>query len=112
MFYVQRNAQGELARVEATAFAESTDTLPADHLDIQAWFANEEAEVSLKQLKQSDSEMIRVLEDLIQVLIEKNVINLTDLPVAAQAKLKGRLNARESLSGLSKLIIDDETGLI
>ncbi|WP_339533264.1 tryptophan synthase subunit beta [Pseudomonas mucidolens] len=112
MFYVQRDAQGALIRVETAAFIESTDTLPADHLEIQAWFANEEAEVSLKQLKQSDSEMIRVLEDLIHVLIQKGVINLTDLPVAAQTKLKGRLNARESLSGLSRLINDDETGLI
>ncbi|SDV08088.1 tryptophan synthase subunit beta [Pseudomonas mucidolens] len=112
MFYVQRDAQGALIRVETAAFIESTDTLLADHLEIQAWFANEEAEVSLKQLKQSDSEMIRVLEDLIHVLIQKGVINLTDLPVAAQSKLKGRLNARESLSGLSRLINDDETGLI
>lgn len=112
MFYVQRDAQGALIRVEAAAFIESTDTLPADHLEIQTWFANEEAEVSLKQLKQSDAEMIRVLEDLIHVLIQKGVINLTDLPVAAQTKLKGRHNARESLSGLSRLINDDETGLI
>ena len=112
MFYVQRDAQGELIRAEAVAFAESTGTLPADHHEIQAWFANEEAEVSLKQLKHSDSEMIRVLEDLIQVLIHKGVINLTDLPVAAQAKLKDRSHARVALGGLSLLINDDETGLI
>ena len=112
MFYVQRDAQGALVRVEAIAFADSTETLPADHHEIQAWYANEVVETSLAQLKQSDLEMIRVLEDLIQVLIQKGVINLTDLPVAAQAKLKDRSNARESLGGLSHLINDDETGLI
>ncbi|MFC6298938.1 tryptophan synthase subunit beta [Pseudomonas sp. CCM 7893] len=112
MFYVQRDAQGELIRVETAPYAESTGTLPSDHLEIQAWFADEKAEVSLKQLKHSDSEMIRVLEDLIQVLIQKGVINLTDLPVAAQEKLKDRSSARESLGGLSHLIDDDETGLI
>ncbi|MFC6336697.1 tryptophan synthase subunit beta [Pseudomonas sp. CCM 7891] len=112
MFYVQRDAQGELIRVEAAPYAEATETLPSDHLEVQAWFANEEAEVSLKQLKQSDSEMIRVLEDLIQVLTQKGVINMTDLPVAAQEKLKDRRNARESLGGLSHLIDDEETGLI
>ena len=83
MFYVQRDAQGELIRVEAAAYAEATETLPADHHEIQAWYANEAVENSLKQLKQSDFEMIRVLDDLIQVLTQKGVIRVTDLPAAA-----------------------------
>ena len=99
-------------RVEAAAYAESTETLPADHHEIQAWYANEVMEVSLKQLKQSDFEMIRVLDDLIQVLTSKGVIRVTDLPPAAQAKLMDRTQAREALGGLSHLIDDDETGLI
>ena len=41
MFYVQRDALGALIRVEAAAFTESTETLPADHHEIQAWYANE-----------------------------------------------------------------------
>ena len=35
MFYVQRDAQGQLIRVEAAAYAEATETLPADHHEIQ-----------------------------------------------------------------------------
>ena len=112
MFYVQRDAQGELIRVEAAAYAEATETLPADHHEIQAWYANEAVENSLKQLKQSDFEMIRVLDDLIQVLTRKGVISVTDLPPAAQAKLMDRNQAREALGGLSQLIDDDEKGLI
>ncbi len=91
MFYVQRDAQGQLVRVEAAAYAEATETLPADHHEIQAMsYANEAVETSLKQLKQSDLEMIRVLDDLIQVLTQKGVIRVTDLPPAAQAKLMDR----------------------
>jgi hypothetical protein len=112
MFYVQRDAQGQLIRVEAISYAEATETLPADHHEIQAWYANEIVEASLKQLKQSDLEMIRVLDDLIQVLTSKGVIRVTDLPAAAQAKLMDRTQAREALGGLSQLIDDDETGLI
>ena len=82
MFYVQRVAQGQLIRVEAAAYAEATETLPADNHEIQAWYANEAVENSLKQLKQSDFEMIRVLDDLIQVLTHKGVIRVTDLPPA------------------------------
>ena len=112
MFYVQRDAQGELIRVEAAAYAEATETLPADHHEIQAWYANEAVENSLKQLKQSDFEMIRVLDDLIQVLTSKGVIRVTDLPEPAQAKLMDRTQAREALGGLSQLIDEDEGGLI
>ncbi|WP_085729415.1 tryptophan synthase subunit beta [Pseudomonas sp. R37(2017)] len=112
MFYVQRDAQGLLVRVEPASYAEATETLPADHHEIQSWFADAAVEKSLKQLKQSDFEMIRVLDDLIQVLTQKGVIRVTDLPPAAQAKLMDRTQAREALGGLSQLIDENESGLI
>lgn len=112
MFYVQRDQQGALVRVEAVTYAEATETLPPDHHEIQSWFANDVIETSLKQLKHSDLEMIRVLDDLIQVLTSKGVIRVTDLPPAAQAKLMDRTQARTALGGLNHLIDDDETGLI
>jgi hypothetical protein len=112
MFYVQRDRQGALVRVEAAPYAEATETLPADNHEIQAWYANDVVETSLKQLKQSDLDMIRVLDDLIQVLTSKGIIRVTDLPAAAQAKLKDRSSARVALGGLNQLINDDETGLI
>ena len=112
MFYVQRDAQGQLVRVEAAAYAEATGTLPADDHEVQAWFANEAVEHSLNQLRHSDIEMIRVLDDLIQVLAVKGILRITDLPPAAQAKLMDRTQARVALGGLSHLINDEETGLI
>lgn len=113
MFYVQRDEFGQLQRVEAAPFAEHNELLPADHAEIQDWFADDLVENSLKQLKQSDLDMIRVLEDLISVLITKGVIRITDLPPAARSKLLNRTQAREALGGLTRLINDDEeTGLI
>jgi hypothetical protein len=112
MFYVERNAEGRLMRVQPSEFAGYTETLAADHLDIQAWFSSEAVEISLKQLQQSDLDMVRVLDDLIQLLTSKGVIRITDLPPAAQAKLMDRTQAREALGGLSRLINDEETGLI
>jgi len=112
MFYVQRDAQGQLVRIEAAAYAEATGTLPADDHEVQAWFANEAVEHSLNQLRHSDIEMIRVLDDLIQVLAVKGILRITDLPPAAQAKLMDRTQARVALGGLSQLINDEETGLI
>lgn len=112
MFHVQRNAQGQLIRVEAAAFAGAQETLPADAQEIQAWFANQDVESSLLQLKQSDLDMIRVLDDLVQVLMNKGVLRITDLPAAAQSKLLSRTQARVALGGLNRLIDDDEVGVI
>ncbi|MBF8673764.1 tryptophan synthase subunit beta [Pseudomonas fulva] len=110
MFYVQRDAAGQLQRVQATAFDEFTEMLPADHADIQEWFADDVVENSLNQLKQSDLDMIRVLEDLIDVLTAKGVFKITDLPPGAQAKLLNRSTARKALSSLNNLIVEEEGG--
>lgn len=70
------------------------------------------AQGSLSRLRQSDLEMIRVLEDLIHLLIHKGVVRITDLPEAAQAKLMERSKARDALGGLTGLIGDEEQGVI
>ena len=112
MLYIQRNEYGELTRVEASDFAGSTGTLPADDHDVQAWYANHSVESNLLQLKHSDLEMIRVIDDLISVLMNKGVLRITDLPPAAQSKLLSRTQNREALGGLHKLINDDDSGVI
>ncbi|SDT96731.1 hypothetical protein SAMN05216296_0947 [Pseudomonas pohangensis] len=112
MFHVQRDAEGRLIRVEAAPFAESSGQLDAEDQEIQSWFANQSVESSLLQLRQTDPEMIRVLEDLIHLLTTKGVLRITDLPAAAQHKLVHRSQAREGLGGLNRLIGDDDNSLI
>lgn len=55
-----------------------------------------------------DADFIRVVEDLIDVLINKNVIRMTDLPAPAQKKLSERKGVRENTSGLSGLLGGEE----
>lgn len=112
MFHVQRDDEGRLIRVEAAPFAGSQETASPEDAEIQAWFANQSIESSLMQLRQTDPEMIRVLEDLIHVLMTNGVLRITDLPPAAQHKLVNRSQARESLGGLNRLIGDDDGSLI
>ena len=113
MFYVQRDADGQLLRVEAAPYHGYTEMLSADQAEVQAWLAEDAVENSLQQLKQSDLDMIRVLEDLIEVLTNKGVLSITDLPAGAQAKLLSRSSARRALGGLSNLIEEEpEGGLI
>ena len=62
-------------------------------------------------LARMDGEFIRVLEDLIDVLVNKGVINLTDLPPQALEKLSQRRRVRHRLRD-SLDLIQDEDGLI
>jgi len=58
-------------------------------------------------LSQTDTSLVRVLEDLIDVLITRGVIQFTDLPEAAQAKLLERRETRASLSNRLQLLPTD-----
>lgn len=54
-------------------------------------------------LDSSDEDLIRVIEDVVEVLIEKNLIMFTDLPEAAQLKLNSRSRIRHDLRHLHSL---------
>lgn len=58
----------------------------------------------------TDASLIRVLEDLIDLLIERGVIRFTDLPPAAQAKLTARRHWRADMRKLT--LLDDDSGVI
>jgi hypothetical protein len=60
------------------------------------------------RLGQSDTEMARITEDLIDVLIGRNIINFTDFPGQAQQKLIARRNLRSNLSSLTNLVTDQD----
>jgi hypothetical protein len=64
-------------------------------------------------LSQTDTGLARVLEDLIDVLITRGVIQFTDLPDAAQVKLLERRQTRASLTNRLQLLpMDGENDLL
>jgi hypothetical protein len=56
----------------------------------------------------TDTDLARVTEDLIDVLIDRGVIQFTDLPVAAQNKLLQRRQTRATLSRRLNLLGSDD----
>jgi FMN phosphatase YigB (HAD superfamily) len=64
------------------------------------------------ELLRSDLEMIRVYEDLVDVLINKRIICLTDLPQPAQEKLLRRKHLRSLLASFSEMIPAEEDGIL
>lgn len=107
MIYLQRDISGTLLRVEPAPFAGMTEQLDSPTPETKAFLSYQHIEQGIQQLRQSDQEMIRVLEDLIHALIDKGLLSITDLPSAAQAKLLGRSKVRDSLGSASLLIADE-----
>lgn len=107
-FYVLRHPDGSIASISREERS-GGEWLSADHADIQAFLS--QSHDTLSELDQSDASLVRVLEDLIDVLITKNVIRHTDLPAAAQSKLMQRKDMRSRLAGALQLL-DQDNGII
>lgn len=107
MRYVRRDDLGRVIAVSTVpleGFEPSSDA-PASLTDIERQF-----DIAQERLEQSDLEVIRVLDDLVNVLVEKNLIRFTDLPLAAQQKLLQRRGLRES--GVRLSLPDNEDQVI
>jgi len=110
MPFVRRNAEGRIVALhdeeEAAQYARmpgnSIEHLSGTHPDVVAFLGSDPAE-SFNGL---DASFIRVMEDLIDVLIEKGVLRLTDLPGEAQRKLLARKDMRRRLKGALDLLGD------
>ena len=64
-----------------------------------------------KKLQNTDAELARVLEDLIELLCANGTMSFTDLPVAAQNKLLQRKNFRQNLRSLNLINDEDDAAL-
>ncbi|HEV7913162.1 MAG TPA: hypothetical protein VGP22_05310 [Albitalea sp.] len=96
MPYVHRTALGEIESLHRQATSDAAEFLDHQDAEVQRFLGNESAPDDYNRL---DAEFVRVIEDVIDTLIMKNVITITDLPAHAQAKLFARKNFRDRMSG-------------
>jgi hypothetical protein len=105
MVYVERDQQQRLLRVSYEPFEGMNEVLAIESPELQDWLnAKEEVKARLDSLNSSDLELVRVLEDVIIVLVDRGVIQYTDLPEAARTKLDQRAIARADLEGLTDVV--------
>ena len=98
MPYVQRDAAGQVVAIFAQPGPGHAEPLPAGHPDLAA-LAGDGSDFA-----RLDADLIRVIEDVVDVLIDRGLLRLTDLPADAQRKLLARKGARERLrNGLNLL---------
>jgi hypothetical protein len=92
MFYVLRDAAGQICSLHRDPVV-GAQTLPEDHHEVRQFFGIDSEDQRFAAL---DASFLRVLEDVIDVLIRRNVLCITDLPMEAQLKLFDRKHFRES----------------
>ncbi len=87
MPYVRRDADGKIIALLRDAAVDATEQLGSGHPDVAAFLAEGGNAAAFSAL---DLDFVRVTEDLIYTLIEKGLLQFTDLPEDAQRKLRAR----------------------
>lgn len=106
MLFAERDENGKITAIRNSA--ESTDGQKLTEKEI-AEFLSQSGDASSYQnaLALLDSGLVRVLDDLIDILVSKNVIMLTDLPEGAQNKIGERKKIRQKMHEVNELMVDD-----
>jgi hypothetical protein len=110
MPFIVRDPEGNIAGVYNQA-VEGGEEVSADDPGLVA-FLKETAPGAAPEgdWVNSDLALARVMEDLVDVLIEKNIINFTDFPEGAQQKLMARRGMRKEFAYVADLFGAPEDG--
>jgi hypothetical protein len=108
MPYVTRDQSGRISGVSDHAEVGVSEEISAADPELARFLVDQglsTPEAIRQRLAESDLQMVRLVDDLIDVLMEKGVIKFTDLPRAAGEKYLQRQVARRRLQ--ANLIIDE-----
>lgn len=98
MPYVLRNDQGDIIKI-TTFQVPGAQGMPSDHPELMTFLGKRGIdptmiEGAISELRRTDVEMSRAIEDLITALLKKNVLKMTDLPKAVQDRIAFRISLR------------------
>ncbi len=107
MPYIERNANGKIIGLRTIAGPNSTEQKSINDEEVLDFLKDNLDNKFLKSLlAHSDAGLIRLLEDLIDLLTKKNLILFTELPEKAQQKIIEREQIREKISK-DNIIVED-----
>jgi len=107
MLYIERDAAGKIIALHKKPEAgagEQKSIMDEEILDFLE--KNVDTDPREQQLSYSDIGVIRILEDLIGILVRKNIILFTELPEEAQVKIRDRTMLRKKIDP-DHLMVDD-----
>ena len=104
MPFVKRDEQGAVIAVSQVSELDFFEELPTGSPELSGFMQT--MDVS-SPIDATDQGFVRVLEDVVELLVEKGVILFTDLPESAQEKVMLRQQLRSKLGTKLDLIGDD-----
>jgi hypothetical protein len=107
MPYVTRNAAGSIESLHREPGPHAQEFVGADDAEVRRFLGL--ATAPPDDFGRLDADFVRVIEDVIDTLIVRNVINITDLPEQAQAKLFARKSFRERATRNSLRLFSEST---
>ena len=110
--YVKKDSNGE---VIAISLEPSDGSTIADTSDpaVKAFLTKANPDISAgAQLRSSDADSVRIIEDLVDTLIGRGVIRFTDLPNPAQERLLERKLLRKIMRKEEGLPDEDEQTIL
>ena len=105
MPFVKRDDSGKIAAVSLNETDEFIEFVDAESAELEVFF--EDVRPSSDSLRESDTDLVRVLEDLIEVLTSKGVLMFTELPESAQQKILFRKRLRKDRTNALDLLGDE-----
>lgn len=110
MVYARRNSDGRIIALYNTPNEDAGEAVSVNSEEVMEFLLHDEMsdEKSREILSRMDLEMVRITEDIIELLIDKGLIMFTDLPQAAQQKLLSKKRLRQHLHGGNPLLVDIE----
>lgn len=108
MVYLERDANGDINNI-AFSPGENREEVSLHDPKIKQFIeqAPDSEEIIHKTLNDLDLDMVRVIEDVIDIMIDKNLILFTDLPDAVQNKILFKKSIR-NLSNNTSIISEEE----
>lgn len=107
MLYVERDGTGNIVAIYNSPNEKATEKKESADGEVLDFLSDSSGEDSRKLLLSlSDKGMIRLIEDLIDLLIRKNIILFTELPEQAREKMQERSKLRGEIASHS-LTVDD-----
>ncbi len=98
MLYALRDQDGKITALTDRPIPDAQPARPSDP-EVMAFLSLDGENFTAGDfLDESDLSTVRILEDLIDTLIDRQIIRFTDLPEAAQRKLLSRKVARSLAS--------------
>lgn len=98
MPYILRDAFGKITKV-TTQPVHGAEMASYDHPDVQSFLKSggqdpKDIDRALGELRRTDADMTRAVEDVITALLKKSVLKMTDLPKPVQERMALRVRLR------------------